>query len=161
MVLGLFDVVPNSIFGVRIVGNFTVEGTVMSISEKHWQQIEKSLKNIFMGDLVFTYQNHEIIVSKMPYNDLNMRLEVFIDGCIKGEWMLQNTPMKPILDKVWNKKTFRKYKQEVVFPYPYFNSTRTFLRQYKKIKGLNLSEKTIQRFENQCDGSAQASRTNK
>ena len=81
----------------------------MSISEKHWQQIEKSLKNIFMSDLVFTYQNHEIIVSKMPYNDLNMRLEVFIDGCIKGEWMLQNTPMKPILDKVWNKKTFRKY----------------------------------------------------
>ena len=127
----------------------------MSISDKHWQLIEKSLENIFMSDLVFTYQNHEIFVSKLPYNDMSMRLEVFIDGCIKGEWITQSTQMKPILDNVWNKKTFRKYKQEVVFPYPYFNSTRTFLRQYKKIKGLNLSEKTIQRFENQCDGSAQ------
>ena len=43
----------------------------MSISDKHWQLIEKSLKNIFMSDLVFTYQNHEIIVSKLPYSNSN------------------------------------------------------------------------------------------
>ncbi len=119
----------------------------MTISAIQWEKIEKVLKGIYMPDLIFTFKSHEVLVTKMPVDAMTMRLEVFIDGKISGEWITRSTPMEPIIQQVWNKKTIRKYKKVYTFPIPYFKSTRTFLNQYKKIKGLSLTPKTAELLE--------------
>ena len=119
----------------------------MTISAIQWKKIEKVLKGIYMPDLIFTFKSHEVLVTKMPIDAMTMRLEVFIDGKISGEWITRSTPMEPIIQQVWNKKTIRKYKKVFTFPIPYFKSTRTFLNQYKKIKGLKLAPKTSDYLE--------------
>ena len=119
----------------------------MTISAMQWKKIEKVLQGIYMPDLTFTFKNHEVLITKRPVNAMTMRLEVFIDGQIRSEWITKNTDMDPIIQQVWNRKTIRKYKKIYTFPFPYFKSTRTFLNQYKKIKGLKLAPKTSDYLE--------------
>lgn len=135
------------------------------ITKEMWEDIEAEMSG-FWVDISFTYKGHEVSVQRVRESESKTRLQVYIDGLIKGEWVsLHGIPdaAPSIIAEVWNKRTKSKYgakfKQHVTknwgkrrvksewpdldekweFYAPSFSKASVLCRQFKKLEGLELT----------------------
>lgn len=129
-----------------------------------WERIEKYLRERLFPVVKFRVGEHEIVIEKQPVAENRQALFVFIDGSIKGEWMVRPENVPSIALSVWRKRTIALYKPkekarlisklgkgrareffpgldaETVSYTPEFGTANSLVRQFKKIKGLKLVE---------------------
>ncbi len=135
----------------------------MSISKAQWQAIETALMRLG-GCAEFALDGHKITTQKRMVSENRMAIMVYIDGQIKGKWVIPGEKDAPaIVPKVWRLKTkayygpakikrlekqFGKRKAREYFPklhekqhgyLPDFSTAKSLVRQYKKIEGLTLT----------------------
>ncbi|MFC0996935.1 hypothetical protein ACFGZ1_11200 [Pasteurella multocida] len=126
----------------------------MSISNEKWQEI--TIKLGMLTSVAFMYGSHLIEVKPKIYKGKIIWV-VYIDACIKGEWVNKENQMFNVVAKVWFKKSRhvftakekRNYKgvidkkmlnQKLYSLIPWFSSCSTLIRQFKKLDGLTLKE---------------------
>lgn len=133
------------------------------ITNEQWEAIEKELRGS-MPRVEFEYQGRTLTIRRLRHNENESLLNVFIDGYIRGVWMMpENSEFDPIGNEVWFEKKQAVYKpkekarlikdfgkrkayqyfprldEKVVTYSPTFGSARTLVRQYKKLAGLKLT----------------------
>ncbi|MDP8079540.1 hypothetical protein [Phocoenobacter skyensis] len=126
----------------------------MTITNEQWQEIEKKLKNTLFARVTFKYKNNEINVVNTLVGD-RLKKVVYINNEIKGAWDDEEHPMHQITKEVWFTKGEYLYTREfrnrfkgrmldedlnrkISVYSPIFGSIKTLIRQYKKLKGLEL-----------------------
>ncbi|CAA6806875.1 MAG: Unknown protein [uncultured Sulfurovum sp.] len=124
-----------------------------------WKQIEEDIYHPWFS-VHFKLDGHTIDVQKGRISATKSTFSIYIDGYIKYEWNPDNFP---IITKVWyemKRKVYKKKevdtltkiwgKREVAKRYdfsktystflPTFKNEKTFLRQFKKLEGLEQIE---------------------
>ncbi len=133
----------------------------MAISKEQWDKVESELSGTF-GSALFKLGDHEISIQRVRKSESTTVLAVYIDGYIKGEWFTKQETQPSCLKLVWRKrslsiykpaeikkiiKTFGKREAKKCFPKLYekkeffdchFSTAKSLVRQYKRIKGIEL-----------------------
>ncbi len=126
----------------------------MTITNEQWKEIEKKLKNTLFAQVTFKYKDNEINVVNTLVGD-RLKKVVYINNEIKGAWDDEEHPLHQITKEVWFKKgeylytrEFRKkfkgkmldedLNRKISVYSPMFENIKTLIRQYKKLKGLEL-----------------------
>ncbi|GGF00605.1 hypothetical protein [Pseudoalteromonas gelatinilytica] len=133
----------------------------MAISKEQWEKIENELAG-FLGSALFKLGDHEISIQRVRNSESTTVLAVYIDGYIKGEWHTKEETRPACLEQVWRKRYISIYKQadikqiikifgkrEAKKRYPnlnekkefldcYFTTAKSLVRQFKRIKGIEL-----------------------
>jgi len=139
----------------------------VAINKEQWQEVENELAG-FLGQAVFMYQGQKIQVSRVCTGEGKMDLGVYIDGVMNFSWgrpkgrNTEGENFRPVVELIWRKrsrsyysprhqkeivKVWGKRKAKKEFPDlesryewfdPVFLTTASLVRQYKRIKGLEL-----------------------
>ena len=133
----------------------------MAISKEQWDKVESELAGTF-GSALFKLGDHEISIQRVRKSESTTVLAVYIDGYIKGEWHTKEETRPDCLEQVWRKRYISIYKQadikqiikifgkrEAKKRYPnlnekkefldcYFTTAKSLVRQFKRIKGIEL-----------------------
>ncbi|WP_447077698.1 hypothetical protein [Shewanella algae] len=137
------------------------------ISKEQWQQLETEMSALFV-DVHFKYQGHELSIRRERDGESKTVLAVYIDGVIKGGWIVikqdlaEDAPSiipevwcqrskaiytaKQIaqIEKVWGKREAKKehprLHEKLVWHQPWFPKASVLCRQFKKLKGLELTK---------------------
>ena len=133
----------------------------MTISKEQWDKVENEIAGTF-GSALFKLGDHEVSIQRVIKSESTTVLAVYIDGYIKGEWFTKEATQPPCLKLVWRKRAISIYKQaeikkliqmfgkrEVKKRYPnlykkkeyldcYFTTAKSLVRQFKRIKGIEL-----------------------
>ncbi|MCE7729648.1 hypothetical protein [Vibrio campbellii] len=134
------------------------------ITDSDWPNIQRQLESPY-AHLEFKYKGQKITVVREYKNESQSKLGVYIDGCIKGEWIEvgSDTIERPdVIDDVWFLKTQAKYDRGLIkriekirgkrkakevhpdlhdkhrFRWPWFNKASSLVRQFKKLEGIEL-----------------------
>lgn len=125
----------------------------MTISAEQWKEINVALDGI-VGRVKFRYKEHQLTVDVVQVKRA-LELCVYVDGEINGAWLSETHELRPYLEEVWyrkerslfsakQKKEYRglvskkQLNQKAVAFVPTFPSPTVLIRQYKKLKGLEL-----------------------
>lgn len=138
----------------------------MAISNEMWEAIEKKLQGLF-AEVVFEYKGHEITVQKGPLRENVRCLAVYIDGFIKCKDCvdLDKSGFDPLVVLFWRRRErqlfSKKYRaalvryskaigekrskkegidpeRKVVSYHPYFTTSKSLVRKFKRVEGLTL-----------------------
>ena len=137
----------------------------MAITKEQWAKIQERLKSSF-ATMQFIVGEHTISVERRSVSESKTALAVFVDGKIEWKNAFDSDGGRPdIITKVWRRrskaifppakkakllKNFGKRKAKEYFPKmdevmesydPFFNTAASLVRQFKKIEGIELSEK--------------------
>lgn len=132
------------------------------IDKEQWADLESKLASYLVG-VELQYKGHKLNIKRERDGESKTVLAVYIDGIIKGSWFLPDAEDRPdIVSDVWRKRSKRVYSHQKkakiikqfgkrqamrVFPDidkaiefydPYFNTSKTLIRQFKKLDGLEL-----------------------
>ncbi|SHO20125.1 Putative uncharacterized protein [Moritella viscosa] len=132
------------------------------ITKAQWQDIERELTD-WLPDVEFALDGFIINVSRQRISEQKAALVVYINGELKGDWMVNKDNRPSIIPQVWKTKTrslyspskVKKLEKEIgkrrakqYIPnlhgksshlVPYFSSAAVLVRQFKKIEGLVLT----------------------
>ena len=135
------------------------------ISKEKWEEIEQVLQGYF-ADVCFTYKGYELAIQRSAVGEGRTALFVYIDGVIKGSWNLQKDDTPQIVPEVWRRRTMSVYspkerkeieralgKRQAKKDFPklhdkvewydaMFTKASVLVRQFKKLEGIELSEKS-------------------
>lgn len=139
----------------------------MAINKAQWQQLEAEMTRGFVN-IKFSYQGFELSIRRERTSESTTVLAVYIDGHIKGKWLGNIDDIKPdapsILKAVYCHRTIGVYKpaeiariekiygkrraktewpnlhKKVVYLQPYFSKASVLCRQFKKLKGLEVTK---------------------
>lgn len=139
----------------------------MAITKEQWQQLEDEMTS-FMVNVRFSYQGHELSITRCRDGESKTVLAVYIDGAIQGKWMTQiknlTEDAPQILPEVWCHKTISRYKpkdiaeieklygkrrakkaypnlhDKLVWLSPYYSKASVLCRQFKKLRGLEVTK---------------------
>ncbi len=131
------------------------------ITNEQWESLEKAMDSLWFC-AKFKLGKDEIDIEKSLYKGKEFKFVVYINGTIKGEWLIGEN-MPSCIHKVWWKRWRQVYNDrqkkaaikiwkskkralenfpnlETKTPYYscWFNSKQTLLSGYKKIDGLEL-----------------------
>lgn len=132
------------------------------ITKEQWDGIENTLTGYF-ACVKFRYQEREIIVSREGAGEGKRSLMVYVDGFIKGDWMLSDREgFDPIVKDVWRerkkayflpakkaqiikeigkraaKRMFSNFDDVMIYYTPDFTSAKSLVRQFKKLEGVEI-----------------------
>ena len=137
--------------------------SIPAITKDQWQQIEDELSGMF-ACVKFNYQGSEIIVKRERKNESTTLLVVYIDGEIQGKWFTRPEDSPKVLPEVWCKRSSARYQPKFIeriekiygkrqakkeYPdlhsrrewfEPFFSKSSVLCRQFKKLKGLELTD---------------------
>lgn len=133
-----------------------------TITKEQWQQIEEELKSMFC-DVRINVQGHELLVRRAQVAEGRWELAVYIDGTIKPIWGWPgHEDYLPLVETVWRQRSKARYSpkkqkeiikiwgkrrakkewpdlEEKVYWYDcIFKTASSLVRQYRKIKELEL-----------------------
>lgn len=102
------------------------------ITNEQWQQIENQL-SLYLGCVTFQLNGYEISARRQQINETTLKIVVYINGEIKGSWGNKekvDISEPSVIPLVWRDVKYLRS--------PFFTATKTLIRQYKKIEGLEL-----------------------
>nr|WP_067289816.1 hypothetical protein [Marinobacterium profundum] len=134
------------------------------ITKEQWAEVEEELKGLF-PTVKFSYQGHEVSISRRRVSETRVELQVYIDGYIRGVWYMPDSEgFLPVVRQLWRTRTRTKYSAKFIkdtekvfgkraakkhFPDlhdkreyfdPGFTSALSLVRQYRKLDGLELTQ---------------------
>jgi hypothetical protein len=137
------------------------------ITKEMWEDIAAEMSGSWV-DIAFSYKGHKVSVNRVRKSESKTCLQVYIDGHIKGEWLLISAEncisdkAPAILADVWCKESKSIYKpshkaqvikiwgkreakkrypdidEKMVFLVPSFSKASVLCRQFKKLEGMTL-----------------------
>lgn len=140
----------------------------MKISKEQWQKLEEQMTYDYV-DIKLKYKGFELSVQRVRTAENKTALAVYINGSYKISWGLINREIddRPtILIDVWKRRTMARHKPKFIkdiekiygkrrakkeFPdlhdrveyyEPVFSKASVLCRQFKKLEGLELVEKS-------------------
>ncbi|MCY9855427.1 hypothetical protein [Vibrio mediterranei] len=135
-----------------------------AISTEEWAAIQERLASGSPVCERFLYKGHKIQVQRVLVSESRTLLAVYIDGEIKGAWLLSDSKVErpTVIDDVWFLKTRSNYSSNYIreaekafgkravkkhipdlhgkyqYRIPYFNKASSLVRQFKKLDGIAL-----------------------
>lgn len=129
------------------------------VTPEQWEQIEQELQG-FYGKVTLKLQGRELTLVKSMYSENRLAIVVYIDGKYKPAWGLpEHKERDPFVDQIWRKRTKSLYPpkkkakiikvlgkrraskefeldKKYIGYVPVFNTAKSLINQYKKIKDL-------------------------
>ncbi|QHP82371.1 hypothetical protein EO763_22170 [Pectobacterium odoriferum] len=138
----------------------TTENSSNTINKEQWAQIAEELKGYFCR-VQFQYQNTVITIARERDGESKTVLSVYFDGEMRGGWGMETSEIyNPITRLFWcerkkrlypakraaqiekefgkrrAKEFFPKLHDSISFWLPYFATSTSLIRQFKKVEGL-------------------------
>ncbi|MFJ5319222.1 hypothetical protein [Pectobacterium versatile] len=138
----------------------TTENSSNTITKEQWTQIAEELKSYFCH-VEFKYQDTVITVTRERDGESKTVLSVYFDGTLRSGWGIETSEIyNPITRLFWCEKKKRYYSAKrvaeiekklgkrrakeyfpdlhktIIYWWPYFTTSTSLIRQFKKAEGL-------------------------